>query len=152
VQLKCFVGIVQILNLLLSAVELMAHMWNSDADLDLASLYGRDVSLGGHNMRPSRTTFRVTGDCVYSNSAAMSLRFIVDDVLLLKRYSPLFCLVTDRGDVVLESRMVFLGGLGPIGDTDEVPTCINPCLLGCFFRSISSNSAPKENAGASQPA
>jgi hypothetical protein len=82
----------------------------------------------------------------------MSLRFIVDDVLLLKRYSPLFCLVTDRGDVVLESRMVFLGGLGPIGDTDEVPTCIKTCLLGCFLRSISSNSAPKENAGASQPA
>jgi hypothetical protein len=103
-------------------------------------------------MRPSRTTFRVTGDCVYSSSAAMSLRFIVEVVLLLKRYSPLFFLVADTGDVVLDSRIVFLGGLGPTGETAEVPPCSNSGLFVCFVTSIPSNSGPKENAGASHPA
>jgi hypothetical protein len=82
----------------------------------------------------------------------MSLRLIVDVVLLLKRYSPLFFFVADNGDVVLDSRIVFLGGLGPTGDTAEVPPCNNPGLVVCFLTSIPSNSGPKENAGASHPA
>jgi hypothetical protein len=102
-------------------------------------------------MRPSRTTFRDTGDCVYSSSTAKSLRFIVDDALLLNRYSPLFCFVIDSGDAVLDSRLVFLGGLGPSGDTGDVSARIIPGLVSCFFASISSNSIPKEKAGASHP-
>jgi hypothetical protein len=62
----------------------------------------------------------------------------------LNKNSPDLILVDDKGDVGLDLRIVFLGGLGPIGETGVCGLGVGPCSAN------SSNSLPNENDGASQ--
>jgi hypothetical protein len=97
----------------------IAHLWNEFAASFLLLHEGHDVSLGGQIILPSRTTLRFTGDWVYSSSATKSLRLICDVVLLLNRNSPDLIFVFSIGDVGLDLRLTFFGGLGPSGDNGE---------------------------------
>jgi hypothetical protein len=89
----------------------------------------------------------MTGDCVNSNSATVSFRLIFLEDLLLDRYSPDLIFVTARGDLEVDRRIVFLGGLGPKGDIGVFELQI--VLVWWCVSSSSSNSGPSENDGAS---
>lgn len=78
-----------------------------------------------------------------SNSEASSLRFIFSEQRLLNRNSPDLILVEDKGELGLDIRIVFLGGLGPIGDIGVTGLGVGPVMTQV------SNSAPSENEGAS---
>jgi hypothetical protein len=53
---------------------------------------------------------------VNSSSDTSAFRLISTDDLLLNRYSPDLILLLDIGDLGLHLRLVFLGGLGLIGE------------------------------------
>jgi hypothetical protein len=108
---------------------------------------GHVVSLGGQIILPSFTTLRVTGDCVNSNSVTESFRLIFLEDLLLVRYSPDLILVTASGDLEVDHRIVFQGGLGPNGEIGVFE--VEAFFIGEADCSPSSNSGPKENEGGS---